>query len=124
MKFLKLKTRYILLFLLQIFDGWFTYLGVKKFGTIDIEGNPIVHYVMMHMGPTWGLLFIKSVACLLILFLFVETCKNKTYLKMYPKCLDFLVFIYVVVVWTWFEILFMQSQPVGNMISKFLQSIS
>jgi len=118
-----LKIRYILLFILQILDGLFTYLGVQKFRTINVEGNPIVHYVMSQLGPAEGLITIKLIACLFLVILFYQTMKDTIRIKLFPRCLDFFILLYSVVVWTWFELLFMETQPIGNFISHVIHSI-
>lgn len=120
---LGLKLRYIALFILQIFDGLYTYLGVQKFGTIDVEGNPIVHYAMTHLGVAGGLLLIKAIACLFIAILYYETWKDRVHVKLFPRCLDFFIMLYSVVVWTWYEILFMRTQPLGDFIVSLIQTI-
>ncbi len=45
--------RYILLVVLQVLDGLFTYIGVTRLG-LAVEGNPIVRWLMGHLGPFYA----------------------------------------------------------------------
>ena len=60
----------IVLFLLQIADGALTAAGIRLYGTVDVEGNPLVKYLMIHIGPIVGLFLAKSIACILIGFVY------------------------------------------------------
>jgi hypothetical protein len=49
--------------LLQVLDGIFTYAGVLLLGIgTDIEGNPLVRWAMVELGPGTALVIIKGLA--------------------------------------------------------------
>lgn len=58
----------ILLCLLQVLDGVFTFIGVSRFG-LEIEGNPLVRFLMESFGYATALAGIKGIATLIVLFL-------------------------------------------------------
>jgi hypothetical protein len=79
--------------LLQIFDGLFTWWGVKFLGHgTNAEGNPIVKYIMDNLGVVPGLVLIKGIAIVVIYYLY-------THLK--TKSLGLLCLVYTIVVGIW-----------------------
>lgn len=60
----------ILLFVFQILDGVLTYKGVTGFNTLEVEGNPLLRTVMEYFGVIPGLVGIKLLACLIIIFMY------------------------------------------------------
>ncbi len=68
------------LLFLQVADGIFTYLGVKRQG-IPIEGNPIIRSLIVALGPEVALVLVKFIACCFVVFLsymLTEKYQDKT----------------------------------------------
>ena len=57
------KFIFLVFALTQIFDGIFTYYGVKIFG-MEIEGNPLMVLIMASLGVGTGLIMAKLTAVL------------------------------------------------------------
>ena len=58
---------FLLNLLLQIFDGVLTY-QVLSYGIP--EANPLVQAAITEWGPAWGLLYWKTLACVLLIVMF------------------------------------------------------
>ena len=53
---------------LQIFDGVLTSMGLNQLG-LHAEANPLLRYLMRHLGPTSALLAVKGAAIFVVLIL-------------------------------------------------------
>lgn len=95
------KLSILIAILLQILDGLFTYIGVLRYG-IDIEGNILIHTLMLFYVPE-VLFVVKTVAVLLlILFYFLINIKETILLILF-----FIInVVYLIVVCHWAYILF------------------
>jgi hypothetical protein len=80
--------------LLQVFDGILTYqvlsLGIP-------EANPLVSAAVTRWGAVWGLLYWKTIACLLLAFVFA--CRHRRQ-RMTIKALELTGAVYA-----WFAVL-------------------
>ncbi|MBX7137853.1 MAG: DUF5658 family protein [Oligoflexia bacterium] len=54
-----------LIALLQVMDGFLTYVGVKTFG-LQAEGNALIRLLMEAMGPDAALVVVKSIALMVV----------------------------------------------------------
>lgn len=50
----------VLLISTSVLDVHSTVLGVKRFGSSEIEGNPVARVLINKLGPVGGSLFLKS----------------------------------------------------------------
>jgi len=92
----------IILFILQFFDGYFTYIGVSHYG-IELEGNPLMRQMIDVFGVPFGLILAKSVGIIFI-YLMYETCKQ--YISTIMMIMFFaLTSFYMLVVITWLQFL-------------------
>lgn len=83
----------VYLYILQFLDGLLTWWGVMFLGIgTEIEGNPLVKYVMDTLGVELGLTFVKLVAIILIYYLFSHWSKKGRWI---------LCSIYTIVVGIW-----------------------
>ena len=92
----------LLLVLFQFQDGYWTYLGVSRFG-IDAEGNPLIKWLLVEFGVVFGLMLPKLLAFVFIWFIYTaKTCfLNSTMIA--------LVFVDLFYLWSairWYLILF------------------
>jgi len=92
----------LLLIFSQLFDGIFTYMGVR-IGGLDVEGNPIVKYLMTNLGAAGGLILIKILAISMLSYLYTVSHR---YDKKFSIVLMFIFVIYLVVLILWFRLLF------------------
>ena len=90
------------LVLFQVFDGYFTYIGVKYFG-LGIEGNPLMRLMIETFGHLLGLTIAKSVGICFIYFIY-EACKETVNNKII-LILSLLDIFYFIVVFEWFRFL-------------------
>lgn len=91
-----------ILFLLQIADGTLTLIGVYTFGTLEIEGNPLVKSIMEYLGPFTGIFLVKSVACIIIGFVYNVLRQLGPTVPLIAKGAIYLTiycYLYAVVVW-------------------------
>lgn len=69
-----LTVKFLILALLNVLDGLFTYWGVVHIGAgPEIEANPMIRYLMYEIGPTNAILWAKIVSivcCFLIVRFF------------------------------------------------------
>jgi uncharacterized membrane protein len=65
---------FILNVLLQVFDGVLTY-GVLHLGVS--EANPLVNSAIAQWGTAWGLIYWKTLACVLLLLIFALRHKRQ-----------------------------------------------
>ncbi|RMG44535.1 MAG: hypothetical protein D6719_01665 [Candidatus Dadabacteria bacterium] len=87
-----------LLCLLQILDGILTGIGVFHFGT-TIEGNALLRALMENWGYVNALVFVKSLAILIILSL----CSLSRMVSWLPKAMKAVIVIYLaaaIIPWT------------------------
>lgn len=85
-------------------DGVLTYTGVMSSGSIDIEGNIIVHWLMKEYGPSAGLVIAKMFGCILIFLLYKISIRNDfncTILNIGVP-LVLMVYTYIIFVWIYF----------------------
>ncbi len=61
---------------LQVFDGVLTSLGLERMG-VHAEANPLLRYLMHHVGPTSALLVVKGMAVFVVLVLTVLARKMR-----------------------------------------------
>lgn len=94
---------FLLQAILQIVDGILTYVGVVRFGTTDVEGNPIVKYCMNQLGAGEALILIKTLAILVVLLLSRSDNSNKVIFKRFLIPINLL---YTVSAFMWLYILF------------------
>ena len=95
------------LILLQFADGYLTYLGVSQHGP-DIEGNPIIKFMIIHMGTIPALVTAKGLCILLCLwFLKGSTLDSldKAQSKFLIGVLGFVYLFYLIVIVAWLIIL-------------------
>lgn len=86
------------LIILQILDATCTYIGVVLFG-LEIEGNPLVAYLMHNFTPAGGLFLIKSLAIgVLVSFIGVNFSKFTYYFIFFT----YILYIFVVSTWLFF----------------------
>lgn len=97
----------VLLFLLQIADGTLTALGIHSAGgDLAMEGNPWVRTVMEYWGVVPGLIIVKSVACIIVVFVY-NICRRMGRLSKLSRGAIYLTlycYIYAVVLWMHFLI--------------------
>lgn len=87
--------------ILQILDGSFTAYGVSFSSLgLDIEGNPLVKSVMSLFGTIPGLLLVKGLAILTILFL-RDTAPNRFFVIIFG--------IYLLVICDWAKAIFVDN---------------
>ncbi|MCS6893755.1 MAG: DUF5658 family protein [Deltaproteobacteria bacterium] len=65
----------VVLVLLQILDGFLTFWGVSTFG-LQMEGNPLLKFLMTHWGISFTLFVVKAVAIVAIVLLYFVDLKN------------------------------------------------
>jgi len=95
----------LILFLiyLQVMDLVFTRIGLHLYG-IDAEGNPIVKYLVSHLGIDFGLISVKLVAILLLMWFLTNV--TRVYSRRLVVILVFLSIIYSFALYTWIVLLF------------------
>ena len=92
-----IKINLLILALLQILDGTLTYLGVSKVGTIEIEANPLIRYFMYQIGVKEALVFFKSFACILLIFVYTKIDVVVTNKNLYLFVILIAIFYFFVV---------------------------
>lgn len=98
---------FVLNVILQILDGILTLIGVYYLGFwTDIEGNPLVKYLMDTYTPILGIIIAKIIAFNILLFLWKCHIKsNKSEKVILYKTLFVLNCIYGIVVLQWIMVL-------------------
>lgn len=79
-----------LLLLFQILDGVFTYSGISVYGN-EIEGNPLITYLMSAIGSFWGISAAKIFSIFSILLLW--NLRHKV--RWIPKSIEYLSVYYL-----------------------------
>jgi hypothetical protein len=88
----------ILHVLLQILDGILTYMGVTILAkSTEIEGNPMLKWLMNEIGVVLAIVIVKSCAVLIILTL-NKSAKKSVMLR---RCLFAVNLIYILVCAMW-----------------------
>jgi hypothetical protein len=95
----KLKILLILLGILQILDGALTYYGVVTFGSLEIEGNPLIKYLMSKLGPAPALISAKTLACLLVYMLYRLVDCSQSLITTLGIYLVTIAYLFTVIVW-------------------------
>lgn len=92
---------------LQILDGAFTLIGVYTLGfDTDIEGNPLIKYLMDSYTPIIGIIIAKLMAFTILLFLWKCHIKyGRAEKAILHKALFVLNCIYFIVVLQWVLVL-------------------
>jgi uncharacterized membrane protein len=99
------KFKLLFLLLCQPLDGLLTYIGIQRAGTVDVEGNPIIHFLISRSGEDGLTLFIvKLIACIFVLFLMLVTKKDES--NVYNWLINFCVLVYTYVILTWSYVLY------------------
>lgn len=103
---LKVSLFYVLLVLLAVFqfqDGYWTYLGICKYG-ISAEGNPLIYWLLNSVGIKIGLVLSKSIG---LFFIWLIHFLGKR--KIQSSIMVYLVLINIFYGWSayrWYVVLF------------------
>ncbi len=78
------------LLLFQILDAVLTYIGVLSFG-VEMEGNPLIRFLMNLVGPLVAIFVVKSFAVLCVVYLW----NLRTKVQWIPRAAKFLSLYYL-----------------------------
>ena len=97
----------IILLLQQIADGILTYIGVISFGTVNVEGNYMLRYLMSSIGVIPALVSAKLIACIIIIIVYNMIRAHQVNKKMLALIVSILL-LYSAAIIAWCYILFLR----------------